>query len=224
MEEITADMLLSGVRSFVPGRLRLRLPLLRNASDDVVAMIRDVLAAKEGVLDVEVNPRVGSLLLTWDPAVLTLEATPLAEEAAGMLNMARMMGYFDGMVQAGSVQESSAATEAKTETEHERPAKPACGVDPERLCGAIREGLDRATHTFERTADVPLTQLARVLAPDVKKGARARRVAQNRLMLGLLGASLAVLASGRGTAAHTGFGAGFLALLTVHLLQHRRVL
>ena len=90
MEPITADTLLQGVRSFSPGRLRLRLPLLRGASDEFVGMIRD--ADREGRRHGRRRqPRVGSLL-TWDPAVLTLEPQALAEEAAGMLEMARMMG------------------------------------------------------------------------------------------------------------------------------------
>ena len=72
------------------------------------------------------------------------------------------------------------------------------------------------------SADKVLELLSGILAPDVAKGARAKRVTQNRLMLGSLAASLASIAAGKN--AHTVFGVGFLALLGVHLWQHRRVL
>ena len=225
MEPITADTLLQGVRSFCPGRLRLRLPLLRGASDEFVGMIRDALTAKEGVTGVDVNPRVGSLLLTWDPAVLTLEPQALAEEAAGMLEMARMMGYFDEKDE--SCEEKCCACESECAEGEEAcrcADKKACACGCQEFVDTAKVALDRAQAGFERVADAPLQALARVIAPDVTKGARAKRVAQNRLMLGLLAVSIAVLATGRAKGAHTGFGAGFLGLLAVHLLQHRRVL
>lgn len=229
MEPITADSLLQGVRSFCPGRLRLRLPLLRGASDEFVGMIRDALTAKEGVTGVDVNPRVGSLLLTWDPAVLTLEPQALAEEAAGMLEMARMMGYFDEKDE--SCEEKCCACEGACAEGAGSECACGCGAEKKACtCGCqefvdtAKVALDRAQAGFERVADAPLQALARVIAPDVTKGARAKRVAQNRLMLGLLAVSIAVLATGRAKGAHTGFGAGFLGLLAVHLLQHRRVL
>lgn len=225
MEPITADTLLQGVRSFCPGRLRLRLPLLRGASDEFVGMIRDALTAKEGVTGVDVNPRVGSLLLTWNPAVLTLEPQALAEEAAGMLEMARMMGYFDEKDESCEGKTCSCESECAEGEEACRCAdKKACACCSKDLMDTAKVALDRAQAGFERVADAPLQALARVIAPDVTKGARAKRVAQNRLMLGLLAVSIAVLATGRAKGAHTGFGAGFLGLLAVHLLQHRRVL
>lgn len=225
MEPITADTLLQGVRSFCPGRLRLRLPLLRGASDEFVGMIRDALTAKEGVTGVDVNPRVGSLLLTWDPAVLTLEPQALAEEAAGMLEMARMMGYFDEKDEPCEGKTCSCESECAEGEEACRCAdKKTCACGCQEFVDTAKVALDRAQAGFERVADAPLQALARVIAPDVTKGARAKRVAQNRLMLGLLAVSIAVLATGRAKGAHTGFGAGFLGLLAVHLLQHRRVL
>lgn len=225
MEPITADTLLQGVRSFCPGRLRLRLPLLRGASDEFVGMIRDALTAKEGVTGVDVNPRVGSLLLTWDPAVLTLEPQALAEEAAGMLEMARMMGYFDEKDESCEGKTCSCESECAEGEEACRCAdKKACACGCQEFVDTAKVALDRAQAGFERVADAPLQALARVIAPDVTKGARAKRVVQNRLMLGLLAVSIAVLATGRAKGAHTGFGAGFLGLLAVHLLQHRRVL
>lgn len=204
MEPITADTLLQGVRSFCPGRLRLRLPLLRGASDEFVGMIRDALTAKEGVTGVDVNPRVGSLLLTWDPAVLTLEPQALAEEAAGMLEMARMMGYFDEKDE--SCEEKCCACEGACA--EGVGSECACG------CGAEKKACTCGCQEFVDTAKVALDRAQ----------AGFERVAQNRLMLGLLAVSIAVLATGRAKGAHTGFGAGFLGLLAVHLLQHRRVL
>ncbi len=51
--------------SFIEGRLRLRHPALRNAT--VVELVTAALGRKEGVLSAVVNPRVGSLLLFYDP-------------------------------------------------------------------------------------------------------------------------------------------------------------
>lgn len=59
------------IRSYFPGRLRARHASLKNA--ETVKQVKTFLAGLEGVRSVEINPRVGSLLLLWDPAKLDIE-------------------------------------------------------------------------------------------------------------------------------------------------------
>ena len=58
------------IRSYFPGRLRARHASLKNA--ETVKQVKTFLAGLEGVRSVEINPRVGSLLLLWDPAKLQI--------------------------------------------------------------------------------------------------------------------------------------------------------
>lgn len=67
-----------------------------------------------------------------------------------------------------------------------------------------------------------LDEAAKVLAPGVKNVKRARRLTQNRIMLGFASASVASLAFNKGS--HGVFGWGFAAFALLHLWQHRRVL
>lgn len=76
--------------------------------------------------------------------------------------------------------------------------------------------LDRVEHMIEPAGGRILDGLSPFLAPDVKKGDRARRVTQNRLMLAGFAGSLTALAV-RGTAAHVVLGSVFTALLAAHL-------
>lgn len=55
------------VASHVAGRIRIRDEKLRREA--VAGRVRDALAATPGVSDVEVNPRVGSVLVIYSPAV-----------------------------------------------------------------------------------------------------------------------------------------------------------
>ena len=71
--------------------------------------------------------------------------------------------------------------------------------------------------------DALLEKGARLIAPGQKNAKRAKRVAQNRLMLALLGGSVASLASGT-YRVHAALGWSFVGLLALHLYQHRRVL
>ena len=84
----------------------------------------------------------------------------------------------------------------------------------EKTLKCLTKGLSQAT-------DVSLGVLARVIAPDVNKGGRAKRVAQNRLMLGVLMLSIVSLL-GSNTRAHTILGTAFTVLLGIHLWQHRK--
>ena len=80
------------IRSYVPGRLRLRHPGLVGLScEDMQALTLTVQSAS-GITGCVVNPKVGSLLLTWDTKKLTEQdllgylqfwAAFLPEEALG---------------------------------------------------------------------------------------------------------------------------------------------
>ena len=56
------------VASALPGRVRLRGPVLRQAR--ALAQARSALQAQPGVISVQTNARVGSLLLHYDAATL----------------------------------------------------------------------------------------------------------------------------------------------------------
>lgn len=187
---LTKETILNAVRSYCPGRLRLRMELLRGIDAVTVEAVVGMLTEKPGVLSIQVNPRVGSLLLVWDPCKAEIDLEALAEESVCMFEAARSMGLF-----------------VKTNTEEKSKRHPGKEVSA---------ALDKLTET-------PLEMLSKLIAPDVKKGGRAKRVAQNRLMLILLALSLGSLAYG-GARAHTLLGTGFMGLLGVHLWQHRRVL
>lgn len=61
------------IRSLLPGRLRLRHPMLYKISPEEVESLRDLLLGIEGMTEVTINPNVGSALLFWNPQVLTEE-------------------------------------------------------------------------------------------------------------------------------------------------------
>jgi len=63
-----------------PGRLRLRLPWLREAPDTVDALA-DRLAALEGMEEVRIRPWTGSVLCLYDPTALRKEAIVEATKA-----------------------------------------------------------------------------------------------------------------------------------------------
>lgn len=69
---IENDPLAPYVRSYVPGRIRLRHPALK--SPEAVKALQEFLGKMAGVTSLEVNPRVGSLLLYWDPEKLDIES------------------------------------------------------------------------------------------------------------------------------------------------------
>lgn len=84
MNAITTESLLASVRSFVPGRLRLRHSALAELSDDLADGLVAWLKTKPGMTEVTLNPRVGSLLLLWDESQADWTFEDLAEEAAGL--------------------------------------------------------------------------------------------------------------------------------------------
>ncbi len=197
------------VRSICHGRARIRHASLRGLSPEEVESLTTMIAGFDGITSVKLNPRVGSLLVTWDETKTNAESLlaaaqfflpdePAAEEAA-------------------EVFEGAQDQEAKPEAAKTRCCAGAClGEHPAKL---VREAGSLVKGGAQRTLDL----LAPFVAPDVKAGGRTRRVTQNRLMAAGYALSLASLAF-RGTKAHLVFGAIFTVLLGVHLYQHRRVL
>lgn len=197
------------VRSICHGRARIRHASLRGLSPEEVESLTTMIAGFDGITSVKLNPRVGSLLVTWDETKTNAESLlaaaqfflpdePAAEEAAEV---------FEG------AQDQDAQPEAaKTPC-----CAGACLAEPP--AKLVREAGNLVKSGAHRALDL----LAPVVAPDVKAGGRTRRVTQNRLMAAGYALSLAGLAF-RGAKAHLLFGALFTVLLGVHLYQHRRVL
>lgn len=80
------------IRSYVPGRLRLRHSSLIGLECDARGALTSAVKSVPGITACVVNPKVGSLLLTWDAAKLTKDdllgylqfwAAFLPEEAQG---------------------------------------------------------------------------------------------------------------------------------------------
>lgn len=65
------DPVLPFVRSYVPGRLRLRHPGLVGLEDQEIQALTQTVKSAPGITDCVVNSRVGSLLLTWDAEKLS---------------------------------------------------------------------------------------------------------------------------------------------------------
>lgn len=168
-----------------------------------------MIAGFDGITSVKLNPRVGSLLVTWDETKTNAESLlaaaqfflpdePAAEEAAEV---------FEGAQDQDTQPEAAKTPCCAGACLAEHPAK------------LVREAGSLVKSGAHRALDL----LAPVVAPDVKAGGRTRRVTQNRLMAAGYALSLAGLAF-RGAKAHLLFGALFTVLLGVHLYQHRRVL
>ena len=197
------------VRSICHGRARIRHASLRGLSPEEVESLTTMIAGFDGITSVKLNPRVGSLLVTWDETKTNAESLlaaaqfflpdePAAEEAAEVFEGAQDQ---DAQPEAAKTPCCAGACLA------EHPAK------------LVREAGSLVKSGAHRALDL----LAPVVAPDVKAGGRTRRVTQNRLMAAGYALSLAGLAF-RGAKAHLLFGALFTVLLGVHLYQHRRVL
>lgn len=67
----------------VPGRIRVRLDRASRSPDSMQSLSRK-LSELEGVREVRVNPRTGSMLLTYDPDLLGMEQLYLAARSAGI--------------------------------------------------------------------------------------------------------------------------------------------
>lgn len=196
------------IRSLTRGRVRIRHEALKGLTDDTFAFLTQSILSVDGIIEAEVNPRVGSLLVRWDPEKLGDE--DLMSSAEWLLEMLEAQNAAD----ADESADAAAAPEASGKT----CAKTCALLASDAACGAKK--------AFSSAGNAVLDVLAPVLAPTHARDklARTRRVTQNRLMLGSLAGSLAVLAFKGGKSLHVGVGAAFLALLAVHLYQHRKVL
>lgn len=154
------------VRSFANGRLRIRHPALVGLSADEYKTIETMVLTVEGITSVQLNPSLGSALLLWDP--LRLDAETLKDHLQNWLVMV------DG--------ENEVADEAND------PAP-----KPERC--SLAECANEVLGPAKKLGRTALDGAAKMLVPEVKNTKRARRMAQNRIMLGLGSASVASLVS-----------------------------
>ncbi len=67
------------IRSFRSGRVRLRAPSLR--AEGALDEIRNMLAAYPGIREIQTNTRIGSLLVSYDPARISEESLHAAVAA-----------------------------------------------------------------------------------------------------------------------------------------------
>ena len=144
------------VRSFANGRLRIRHPALVGLSADEYKTIETMVLTVEGITSVQLNPSLGSALLLWDP--LRLDAETLKGHLQNWLVMV------DGA--------NEVADEASD------PAQ-----KPERC--SLEECANEVLAPAKKLGQTALDRAAKMLVPEVKNTKRARRMAQNRIMLGL---------------------------------------
>lgn len=183
------------IRSSLPGRLRLRMPLLKGLDDQTADLLTTWLKSRTPGINVIFNPRVGSVLITWDPERDSLDIESIMNEATVYMQMTQASGF------------------AAAKNNENVPINNAF----------IKKRFKNLMTLSEQVSNSLLDTLSPFIAPDLKQKARKRRVTQNRLMLGSLAASIGVLI-GSQSKSHIIFGIGFLALLSIHLLQHRKVL
>lgn len=234
MNAITTESLLASVRSFVPGRLRLRHPALAELSDDLAEGLVAWLKTKPGMKEVTLNRRVGSLLLLWDELQADWIFEELAEEAAGLFALFapadESVCGVDGECaeptceaceSTEEISSSSEKTASSTEDAGRCTACDSVKASVETLAGAF----EPVGETLKRCGGKALDLVAPIVVPEkkAKAGARTRRVAQNRLMGGALAGSTAAIFL-RAWGAHWVMGSVFFGFLAVHLWQHRRVL
>lgn len=205
------DELKQYIRSYVPGRLRLRHPGLKGIDAETEKLIVETVTSAAGITGCTINPEVGSLLLTWDRHALS------EEDLLGYLS------FWAAFIPGDALGEMTAEDTAESACEAE--AQPcACPVAAKVVEGkeAGKKLAATAIANAKVYTDAGLDVLAPWIAPDQKNAARRRRVTQNRLMLAAGVGSVALLAL-RGSA-HASMGWVFAAMALLHLYQHRTVL
>ena len=200
------DELKQYIRSYVPGRLRLRHPGLKGIDADTEKLIVETVTSASGITGCTINPEVGSLLLTWDRHALT------EEDLLGYLS------FWAAFIPGDALGETTAETSAEDADEAAQPCFPVAAKIAEGKAAGKELAASVIANAKVYTDDV----LAPWIAPDQKNAARRRRVTQNRLMLAAGVGSVALLAL-RGSA-HASMGWVFAAMALVHLYQHRTVL
>ncbi len=192
------------IRSYVPGRLRLRHPGLKNLDAETMSLITSTVTSAAGITGCTINPEVGSLLLTWDRKALT------EEDLLGYLS------FWAAFIPGDAV--DGEAVELTDETLEETSVATRFADGKASGCKAVANLASQAKVYTDAGLDV----LAPYLAPDQAGKARRRRVTQNRLMLAAGAGSIALLAM-RGSA-HAFMGWAFAVMALIHLYQHRNVI
>lgn len=189
------------VRSLLPGRARLRHPMLHGLEAESCRDVAGMLETIPGVTGVSINPRVGSLLITWNEAETTAETL-----------LETVEGYAAIFFAAGAEDEAGAAAPADEK-------ETSCTA-----CRAVERAAEAAGSVLGRIESAGVGA-ARTLMPETSRRnpKRAARILQNRTMLGALALSIGALGV-RQTGLHLWAGVAFMALLALHLQQHRRVL
>ena len=207
------DELKQYIRSYVPGRLRLRHPGLKGIDADTEKLIVETVTSASGITGCTINPEVGSLLLTWDRHSLT------EEDLLGYLS------FWAAFIPGDALGETTAETSAEDADETAEEAAQPCSPVAAKIAEGKAAGKELAASAIANAkvyTDAGLDVLAPWIAPDQKNAARRRRVTQNRLMLAA-GVGSVVLLALRGSA-HASMGWVFVAMALVHLYQHRTVL
>lgn len=184
------------ITSLVNGRARVRHPALVGLDDETIQTLKQAAMGVEGVLDVSVNPRVGSLLVIWDP-----EKTSADDLKVALTFGLEMLGMSE---------------EIQEDNQKESSDQKSC------TCKLDAKTFEAAIAPVTKVADAVLDQAAKVVAPNIKSVHRARRITQNRFMLAAGVISVASLAYK--TRWHAAWGWVFAAFMLAHLYQHRRVL
>ena len=188
------------VRSLLPGRARLRHPMLHGLEAESCREVAGMLETIPGVTGVSINPRVGSLLITWNEAETTAETL-----------LETVEGYAAFFFAAGAEDEARAAAPADEK-------ETSCTA-----CRAVERAAEAAGSVLGRIESAGVGTFgaaARTLMPETS---RRNPILQNRTMLGALALSIGALGV-RQTGLHLWAGVAFMALLALHLQQHRRVL
>lgn len=189
------------VRSLLPGRARLRHPMLHGLEAESCMEVAGMLETIPGVTGVSINPRVGSLLITWNEAETTAETL-----------LETVEGYAAFFFAAGAEDEAGAAAPADEK-------ETSCTA-----CRAVERAAEAAGSVLGRIESAGVGTFgaaARTLMPETSR--RNPKRAANRTMLGALALSIGALGV-RQTGLHLWAGVAFMALLALHLQQHRRVL
>lgn len=205
------DELKQYIRSYVPGRLRLRHPGLKGIDAETQKLIVETVTSAAGITGCTINPEVGSLLLTWDRHALT------EEDLLGYLS------FWAAFIPGDALGETAAEDTAEDAGDAE--AQPCTCPVAAKVAEGKEAGKKLAATAIANAkvyTDAGLDVLAPWIAPDQKNSARRRRVTQNRLMLAAGVGSVALLAM-RGSA-HASMGWVFAAMALLHLYQHRTVL
>lgn len=163
------------VRSLLPGRARLRHPMLHGLEAESCMEVAGMLETIPGVTGVSINPRVGSLLITWNEAETTAETL-----------LETVEGYAAFFFAAGAEDEAGAAAPA----DEKETSCTACRA-VERAAEAVGSVLGR----IESAGVGTFGAAARTLMPETSRRnpKRAARILQNRTMLGALALSIGAL-------------------------------